>query len=124
MAYFTALKTTVASTIAITALALAGCTTTGNMERGAATGAGLGGLLGAVIGNNAGSGDASTGAAIGAVIGGAGGAYSGYIQDQNSGRWVQPIGQPTLYWDADYRRYYSVDHRTGCTYWRNGQRRS
>jgi len=94
------------------------------MERNAAVGAGLGGIAGAIIGNNTGSGDASTGAAIGALIGGAGGAYSGYIEDQRTGQWYRPNARSNLYWDSYSRRYYYVDSRTGCTYWQNGQRRS
>jgi hypothetical protein len=46
-------------------LLTAGCTTTGNVERGAFSGAAIGAIAGAVIGNNVGAGDAGTGAAIG-----------------------------------------------------------
>jgi len=68
--------------IAGAGLALAACTTTGNVERNAGVGAAIGGLAGAAIGNNVGDGDAGTGAAVGAAIGGAAGAARGYGQDQ------------------------------------------
>ncbi len=118
------MKKTALILASISMLSLSACTTTGNMERNAVVGAGLGGLAGAIIGNNVGSGDAGTGAAIGAIIGGAGGAYSGYMQDQRTGQWYPRQSQSTLYWDRNYQRYYYTDPRTGCTYWQNGQRRS
>lgn len=103
-----------------TALAAGACTTTGNMERDAATGAAIGAIAGAIVGNNTGSGDASTGAAIGAVVGGAGGAYSGYQKDQNR---MGPNGQ-TMYRDQATGRGFYVNKATGQTYWADGSFRS
>lgn len=108
------------SSVAAATMFATACTTTGNMERNAAVGAGVGAVAGAIIGNNTGSGDAKTGAAIGAVVGGAGGAYAGYKQDQTR---TQANGTPT-YYDQAAGRYFTVDQRTGKTYWENGQFRS
>jgi len=117
----------------IGALAVSGCSTTGNMERNALIGAGLGAGAGAIIGNNTGSGDASTGALIGGIVGGAGGAYTGYVQDQRYNYYQQPqpyyynrgndYRRPQLYFDQRYRRYYYIDPYNGRTYWQNGQYR-
>jgi len=113
-------KTLLISTVAAAAMLASACSTTGNMERDAAVGATIGAVAGAVIGNNTGDGDAKTGAAIGAVVGGAGGAYSGYQKDQNRS---QANGTPT-YYDEAAGRYFTVDTRTGKTYWENGVFRS
>lgn len=105
------------------ALLMGACTSTGNIERGAATGAVLGGAAGAVIGNNVGSGDAETGAAIGAVVGGASGAYAGREADKrnNTGRYqTGPNGERLIY-DTRSNRYYYVDAQSGRTYWANGE---
>lgn len=103
---------------ALPALSMSACTTTGNMERGAAVGAGVGGVTGAIIGNNTGDGDARTGAVIGALIGGVGGAYVGYVRDQQGHTY-----RTEIYYDQRYGRYFYVDPHTGRTYWRNGQLR-
>ncbi len=102
------------------ALLMAACTSTGNIERGAATGAVLGGAAGAVIGNNVGDGDAETGAAIGAVVGGASGAYAGREADKRNNTQYQtgPNGERLIY-DTRSNRYYYVDAQTGRTYWAN-----
>ena len=117
------------------ALGLAACTSTGNVERNAGAGAVLGGVAGAAVGNNVGDGDAKTGAAIGAVLGGAAGAARGANQDREAeirgygdrtyddGAYT-PSAQAERYYDRDYDRYYTVDPRTGDTYWTNGQLRS
>ncbi len=110
---------------ATAALLMGACTSTGNIERGAATGAVLGGAAGAIIGNNVGSGDAETGAAIGAVVGGASGAYAGREADKrnNSSQYqTGPNGERLIY-DTRSNRYYYVDGRSGRTYWANGEYR-
>ena len=110
-------------TASAAALLLGACTTTGNVERNAATGAALGALAGAVIGNNTGSGDASTGAIIGGVVGGAGGAYAGQQKDRAMGERTQmrqgANGQPLQY-DSYAGRYFFRDPATNRTYWQNG----
>ncbi|MCI4644164.1 MAG: YMGG-like glycine zipper-containing protein [Hyphomonadaceae bacterium] len=63
--------------VSAAALMATACTSTGTMERRAATGAAIGAVAGAVIGNNSGSGDADDGAVVGAIIGGAAGAAQG-----------------------------------------------
>lgn len=65
-----------------TALMLAACTTTGNIERNTALGAASGAILGGIIGNNTGSGSGKDGAILGAIVGGAGGIYTGAKADQ------------------------------------------
>ncbi len=109
-------KTFLISSVAAATIFASACSTTGNMERDAAVGATVGAVAGAIIGNNVGDGDAKTGAAIGAVVGGAGGAYSGYQKDQNR---TQANGADT-YYDEAAGRYFTVDTRTGKTYWENG----
>jgi hypothetical protein len=108
------------------ALGLAGCTTTGNIERNAVGGAALGAAAGAVIGNNTGSGDAEEGAEFGAVVGAAAGAARGRYQDMQSGEGTRlrrgPNGQQ-LYYDERAGRYYYFDQSRGRTYWQNGQLR-
>ena len=122
------MKITVITAAAFSVLALAACTSTGNMERGAVGGAALGALAGAAIGNNTGSGDAQSGAAIGAVVGAAGGAAVGAQQDKNQNQQQSaqnqtgPGGEQLIY-DRDYQRYYYVDRRSGRTYWANGDYR-
>jgi hypothetical protein len=121
------MKLMILSAAALTALGLAACTSTGNVERGAVGGAALGALAGAAIGNNTGSGDAGQGAAIGAIVGGVGGAAVGAQQDRNQQTaqnqyQTGPNGEPLVY-DRDYQRYYFVDRRTGRTYWANGDYR-
>ena len=106
---------------------LAACTSTGNVERNAATGAVLGGIAGGVIGNNVGDGDAGRGAAIGAAVGGAAGAARGVQQDRNMGENTQlkkPAEGETLYFDRQAGRYYYCEQGTGKSYWRNGELRS
>lgn len=105
---------------AAAALLMGACTSTGNIERGAATGAVLGGAAGAIIGNNVGDGDAETGAAIGAVVGGASGAYAGREADKRNNSQYQtgPNGERLVY-DTRANRYYYVDAQTGRTYWAN-----
>lgn len=107
---------------------LAACTSTGNIERNAAGGAALGAVAGAIIGNNVGDGDAETGAAIGAVVGGAAGAARGRQQDQAQGGTTRrQYGQDRRdrqFYDERAQRYYTVDPRTGDTYWENGQLRT
>ena len=118
--------------------ALAACTSTGAIERNSAGGAAIGAVVGGAIGNNVGDGDAKTGAAIGAVLGGAAGAARGANQDRE--REIQGIRGSQGYGDRDYGysapadarryyderadRYYTVDPRTGDTYWTNGELRS
>ena len=124
------IKTT--SLIACGALALAACTSTGNIERNAGAGAAIGGVVGAAIGNNVGDGDAKTGAAIGAVLGGAAGAARGANQDREGEiRGIdrrqygyEAPAQAERYYDRQADRYYTVDPRTGDTYWTNGEVRS
>ena len=119
-----------AISIGVCALTLGACTTSGNMERNAIIGTGLGAGVGAIIGNNTGSGDAGTGALIGGIVGGTGGAYSGYIQDQNTynrnpyynNRNPYTRG-PQLHFDQRYRRYFYVNPQNGRTYWQNGEYR-
>lgn len=117
-------------TVACSALALVACTSTGNVERNAGAGAVLGGVIGAAVGNNIGDGDAKTGAAIGAVLGGAAGAARGANQDRNGeirsidNRRYDAPANDERYYDRNADRYYTVDPRTGDTYWTNGQLRS
>ena len=120
------MKTIILSTM-VAGLALAGCTTTGNVEEKAAIGAAAGAVTGAVVGNNVGDGDAKTGAIIGGVIGAAGGAYAGHQQDKQSGEDTllrKGANGQTLIYDEYAERYYFVDEYTGKTYWRNGELRS
>ena len=108
--------------IASAALAIAGCTSTGNVERNAATGAAIGAVAGAAIGNNVGDGDATRGAAIGGALGGAAGAYHGCRQDGNCG--AQGAGaavNPREYYDPQRGRYYYYDRAGGRYYYENGQ---
>lgn len=105
---------------------LAACTTTGNVERGAAKGAAVGAVAGAIIGNNVGDGDAERGAIIGGVLGGAAGAAKGRNEDIRTGegtRLREPARGQELFFDRSAGRYYYVDERTGRTYWQNGELR-
>ena len=117
-------------TLSAAALVLAACTSTGNIERNAGAGAAIGGVVGAAVGNNVGDGDAKTGAAIGAVLGGAAGAARGANQDREQeirgygDRTYQAPAQSQRYYDQRADRYYTVDPRTGDTYWTNGELRS
>ena len=126
-----------ALTITAAALGLAACTSTGAIERNAGAGAAIGGVVGAAVGNNIGDGDAKRGAAIGAVLGGAAGAARGANQDrereiegiqgygqQGYGEPYQAPAQSQRYYDRQADRYYTVDPRTGDTYWTNGELRS
>ena len=107
--------------ISVAALSLAAC---GATTRGAATGAAMGAAAGAIIGNNTGSGDAETGAIIGGVVGGAAGAYAG-CRSEGGCRWTEDNpNQSRLYLDERANRYYYVNNRDGCTYWRNGEYRA
>jgi phage tail tape-measure protein len=121
-----------AAIIGVAGLALAACTSTGNVERNAAGGAALGALAGAVVGNNVGDGDAQTGALAGAAIGGAAGAYRGYRQDQQgpqaNGGYAQDQSfaanrEQPRYYDRSADRYYYVDPRSSRTYWEDGSYR-
>ncbi|MEM9989129.1 MAG: glycine zipper domain-containing protein [Pseudomonadota bacterium] len=108
------------------ALLITACTTTGNVERGAATGATVGAVAGAIIGNNVGDGDAERGAIIGGALGGTAGVIRGRQQDVQSGegtRLRERANGETLYYDQQARRYYYIDQRTGRSYWQNGQLR-
>jgi phage tail tape-measure protein len=120
-----------AAIIGAAGLALAACTSTGNVERNAAGGAAIGALAGAAIGNNVGDGDAQTGALAGAAIGGAAGAYRGYRQDQGAEagggyardpRYTANRDQPR-YYDQRADRYYYFDALTSRTYWDDGSYR-
>ena len=122
-------------TASVAVLALAACTSTGNIERNAGAGAAIGGVVGAAVGNNVGDGDAKTGAAIGAVLGGAAGAARGANQDreqeirgidrrQYGDQGYAPAASSQRYYDERADRYYTVDPRTGDTYWTNGELRS
>jgi uncharacterized protein YcfJ len=109
------------------ALVLAGCTTTGNTEKGAAIGAAGGAAAGAIIGNNVGSGDAKTGAIIGGIAGAVGGGLVGREKDKRMDeptQLKQPASGQTLYYDQEAGRYYFTDEATGRTYWKNGSLRS
>jgi len=112
---------------AATGLVMAGCTTTGNVEKKAAIGGAAGAVTGAIIGNNVGDGDAKTGAVIGGLIGAAGGGYVGHTQDQRDGQETEfrqrAEGQPLIF-DESANRYFFVDRSTGRTYWQNGSLRS
>ncbi|RFB04640.1 YMGG-like glycine zipper-containing protein [Parvularcula marina] len=105
---------------------LAGCTSTGNIERNTAGGAALGAIAGGVIGNNVGDGDAQRGAAIGAVLGGAAGAARGSRQDAQCGgtEFKKPAAGQELIYDRSAQRYYYIDRSTGKTYWNDGSLRS
>lgn len=109
------------------ALVLAGCTTTGNTEKGAAIGAAGGAAAGAIIGNNVGDGDAKTGAIIGGVVGAVGGGMVGREKDKRMDEPTQlkqgASGQ-TLYYDQGADRYYFIDDVSGKTYWQDGTLRS
>jgi outer membrane protein OmpA-like peptidoglycan-associated protein len=72
------------ATLVLTAsfLAVGGCSSWSNTERGAATGAAAGGVIGAVIGDAAGS--TAKGAILGAVVGGAAGAAIGRQMDNQA----------------------------------------
>ena len=103
----------------VSALSLAACTTTGNVERNAAAGAAIGAASGAVLGNNVGSGDAGEGAAIGAAVGAAAGAARGYGQDQK----VEECARYTVwltYYDNSEGRYYYMIPGTGRSCWSDG----
>lgn len=63
-------------------IALSGCATMKNRDRGAMIGAAGGAAIGGVIGNNTGS--TARGAIIGAVVGGAAGAVIGHQMDQQA----------------------------------------
>ncbi|MBB4658661.1 YMGG-like glycine zipper-containing protein [Parvularcula dongshanensis] len=119
------MKTLPTLALSVAALSLGACTSTGNTERNAAGGAALGAAAGAVIGNNVGDGDAGRGAAIGAAVGGVAGAVRGQSQDRAQEReGYGGVAQNRQYYDEVAGRYYTVDPRTGDTYWENGQLRS
>lgn len=109
------------------AIVLAGCTTTGNTEKGAAIGAAGGAAAGAIIGNNTGSGDAKTGAIIGGVVGAVGGGMVGREKDKRMDEPTQlkqgAQGQ-TLYFDQQANRYYFIEESSGKTYWQDGTLRT
>jgi outer membrane protein OmpA-like peptidoglycan-associated protein len=68
--------------IAIAVVALSGCASMSQKEKGAVIGAGAGAAVGGVIGNQTGS--TARGAIIGAVVGGAAGAIIGHQMDQQA----------------------------------------
>jgi phage tail tape-measure protein len=108
----------------VSAIAVFGLTACSATTRNAAAGGAIGAAAGAVIGNNTGSGDAQTGAIIGGVVGAAAGAYTGCREDGGC-RWTgNDNSQSELYYDNRAGREYYVNSRDGCTYWRNGDRRS
>lgn len=102
--------------IGAAALLMAGCTTTGNIERNAGAGAAIGALAGAVIGNNVGSGDAGTGAAVGAIAGGAAGAARGYSLDQRQTE-CRNTGRNRSYRDRNGKDYYYVPGTNRTCWW-------
>ncbi|WP_036766955.1 glycine zipper domain-containing protein [Parvularcula oceani] len=104
-------------------LLLTACVTGGGAGGDAARGAALGGLAGAVIGNNVSDGDAKTGAAIGAAAGAIGGAAYGDRQRGRSGTY-EARRDEEVHYDRTAGRYYTVDRRTGATYWENGDLRT
>lgn len=77
------------ATIALTAVALAGCQTLNNKERGAIIGAGVGAAAGGVIGKHQGS--TAKGAIIGATVGGVIGGVIGHQMDQQAKELEQNI---------------------------------
>jgi outer membrane protein OmpA-like peptidoglycan-associated protein len=78
-----------AAIIAIAAVALSGCASMSQKEKGAVIGAGAGAAVGGVIGNQTGS--TARGAIIGAVVGGAAGAIIGHQMDQQAKELEQNI---------------------------------
>lgn len=112
------MKTAIAL-LATGSLALSACATGPSVNpatRDAATGAAIGSVIGAAIGNNVGDGDAKTGAAIGAVVGALGGTEMGArSRDRQSMQ---------RYYDRNAGRYYTIDPRTGATYWEDGSLRT
>jgi outer membrane protein OmpA-like peptidoglycan-associated protein len=75
-------------------LAVGGCATLSNKEKGAVIGAAAGGAIGGVIGNQTGS--TARGAIIGAVVGGAAGAIIGHQMDQQAKELEQNIKGATV----------------------------
>ena len=80
-----------AAAACVTSLALSGCASMNNTQRGAAAGAGAGGAIGAVIGHN--TGNTARGAIIGAVLGGAAGAVIGHQMDRQAEDLNRDLGQ-------------------------------
>lgn len=76
------------------ALALSGCASMSQKERGAVIGATAGAAVGGVIGNQTGS--TARGAIIGAVVGGAAGAVIGHQMDQQAKELEQNIPGATI----------------------------
>ncbi|MEO1039111.1 MAG: glycine zipper domain-containing protein [Pseudomonadota bacterium] len=109
--------------VAVSALALTACATNQGVQ-GAAIGAGVGAVAGAVIGNNVGSGNAETGALIGAGVGAATGAVIGCNRPGGCGHNANNPNHSELVWDSYNQRYWYTDHRTGDTYWSNGEPRT
>ncbi|MBI1252268.1 MAG: glycine zipper 2TM domain-containing protein [Alphaproteobacteria bacterium] len=110
-------------TMAAAAMALAACTTTGNVERNAAGGAAIGALAGAAIGNNVGDGDAGDGAAVGAAVGAAAGAARGYSQDQRLQECRNVARQPQYRDDRTGAYFYYVPGTTRSC-WTDGTPRA
>ena len=113
----------ISKAFAVSVLAL-GLTACGATTQGAITGGALGAAAGAIIGNNTGSGDAQTGAIIGGAVGAAAGGYAG-CRSEGGCRWNESNSHHSeLYLDRRANRYYYINDRDGCTYWRNGEYRS
>ena len=113
--------------VARTALSLAACTTTQNVERdavrGAAAGAAVGGLIGAVSGDV----KVGEGAAAGALAGGLIGALSGNNKDkQMQGRTTAApnLDRSQAFEDPRNGRIYYYERGTSRTFYSNGEYRS
>lgn len=112
--------------VALTAISLAACTTTGQVERNAAGGAALGAAIGAGIGAISGDVGVGEGAAAGAVVGGVVGASRGnqIDREQNGGTTAAPIlDKANPMRDANGRIYYH-ERGTSRTFYANGERRT
>ncbi|MEM1379170.1 MAG: glycine zipper family protein [Pseudomonadota bacterium] len=107
-------------------MALAACTSTGNIERNAVKGAAIGAAAGAIIGNNSRGGDAEEGAEVGAVVGAIAGGLYGRRQDQiqEGGTYRRGRKPAQLTYDERADRYYYYDARDGRYYWQNGEPRN
>jgi len=108
-------------------LALAACTTTGNVERGALGGAAAGAAVGAGVGAVSGDVKVGEGAAAGAVVGGIIGGITGKNKDKtmHGGTQSAPIlDRSTQYYDENTGRYYFYEKGTSRTFYANGEPRS
>jgi phage tail tape-measure protein len=112
--------------VALTALSLAACTSTQNVERNALGGAAAGAAVGAGVGAVSGDVKVGEGAAAGAVVGGVIGAIRGNNKDKQiqGGTTSAPVlDKTTRYQDAN-GRYYYYERGTSRTFYENGQFRS